>query len=245
MRPTRSAASPEPRWPVRSALWTSTSGSDFAYAGAGLGRDSDLDVVERSEGATRRGRADVVLHLRAVPSADAPGPRPGRALVVPDRGIDGRVVGALPPRSTGRVGLRGRRVAFVAFASAVLFGRLFASRVLFGMGRRMTILVAGFGSLIGGTIAVAADQVFVVALRIPGARLHALRRRSGGVRTGGRFRRGPDERDRRRHHRRLHRVHLEPAVARVDRPELQPAGSYECHRHRDARHHRRRLARTS
>ncbi|MGZ5214391.1 MAG: MFS transporter [Actinomycetota bacterium] len=55
-------------------------------------------------------------------------------------------------------------MAFVAFASAVLFGRLFASRVLYGMGRRMTILVAGFGSLIGGTIAVAADQVFVVAL---------------------------------------------------------------------------------
>jgi hypothetical protein len=54
--------------------------------------------------------------------------------------------------------------AFVAFASAVLLGRLFASRVLYGMGRRMTILVAGFGSLIGGTIAVAADQVFVVAL---------------------------------------------------------------------------------
>jgi hypothetical protein len=55
-------------------------------------------------------------------------------------------------------------MAFVAFASAVLFGRLFASRVLYGMGRRMTILVAGFGSLIGGTIAVAADQVLVVAL---------------------------------------------------------------------------------
>lgn len=55
-------------------------------------------------------------------------------------------------------------MAFVAFASAVLLGRLFAGRVLYGMGRRMTILVAGFGSLIGGTIAVAADQVFVVAL---------------------------------------------------------------------------------
>ena len=58
----------------------------------------------------------------------------------------------------------GAALAFVAFASAVLFGRLFASKVLFGMGRRMTILVAGFGSLIGGTIAVAADQLFVVAL---------------------------------------------------------------------------------
>jgi MFS family permease len=55
-------------------------------------------------------------------------------------------------------------MAFVAFASAVMFGRLFASRVLYGMGRRMTILVAGVGSLIGGTIAVAADQVFVVGL---------------------------------------------------------------------------------
>jgi hypothetical protein len=55
-------------------------------------------------------------------------------------------------------------MAFVAFASAVLFGRLFASRVLYGMGRRMTILVAGVGSLIGGSIAVAADQVFVVGL---------------------------------------------------------------------------------
>jgi hypothetical protein len=55
-------------------------------------------------------------------------------------------------------------MAFIAFASAVLFGRLFASRVLYGMGRRMTILVAGFGSLVGGMIGAAADQVFVVGL---------------------------------------------------------------------------------
>ena len=48
--------------------------------GAGPRRHRDVDVVERSEGATRRGRADAVLDLRAVPSAEAPGARPGRAV---------------------------------------------------------------------------------------------------------------------------------------------------------------------
>jgi Major Facilitator Superfamily len=53
--------------------------------------------------------------------------------------------------------------AFVAFAGALFVGRLFAARVLFGLGPRRTILVAGIGAGIGGTIAVLSDSVPVVA----------------------------------------------------------------------------------
>ena len=115
-------------------------------------------------------------------------------------------------------------MAFVAFASAVLFGRLFASRVLYGMGKRMTILVAGVGSLIGGTIAVAADQVFVVGLGYLVLGFTLVGRGAGGVRAGGRVGRRSDERDRRRDDGRLHRVHLEPAAARVGRPDASASG---------------------
>jgi hypothetical protein len=53
---------------------------------------------------------------------------------------------------------------FVAFAASMFVGRLFAGRVLYGVGRRTTIVVAGVGSLIGGMIAVAADTPLIVAL---------------------------------------------------------------------------------
>lgn len=48
-------------------------------------------------------------------------------------------------------------LTFASFAGAVFVGRLFASRILFGIGRRTTILIAGLGSLVGASIAVAAN----------------------------------------------------------------------------------------
>jgi len=53
--------------------------------------------------------------------------------------------------------------AFVAFAGALFVGRLFAARVLFGLGARRTIVIAGIGGGIGGTIAVLAHTMPVVA----------------------------------------------------------------------------------
>jgi MFS family permease len=55
-------------------------------------------------------------------------------------------------------------IVFVAFAASMCVGRLFAGRVLYGMGVRTTIVVAGVGSLIGGMIAVAANAPLAVAL---------------------------------------------------------------------------------
>jgi fucose permease len=53
--------------------------------------------------------------------------------------------------------------AFVAFAGSLFIGRLFAAKVLFGLGPRRTIVIAGIGGGIGGTIAVLADSTPVVA----------------------------------------------------------------------------------
>jgi fucose permease len=53
--------------------------------------------------------------------------------------------------------------AFVAFAGALFVGRLFAAKVLFGLGPRRTILIAGLGSTVGGTIAVLSDTTLLVA----------------------------------------------------------------------------------
>ena len=129
-------------------------------------------------------------------------------------------------------------MAFVAFASAVLFGRLFASRVLFGMGRRTTILVAGFGSLIGGTIAVAADQVFVVALGflVLGFTLSAAVPAAFGLV-------GESGEDPTNAIAAVTTVGYtgfiwSPPLLGLDRAELQPARRHERDRHRDVRHHR-------
>ena len=54
-------------------------------------------------------------------------------------------------------------IAFVAFSAAVAVGRLFAGRVLFGLGRRTTILISGTGGIIGGAIATTANDPVVVA----------------------------------------------------------------------------------
>jgi hypothetical protein len=53
--------------------------------------------------------------------------------------------------------------AFAAFSGALFLGRLFASRVLFGLGPRKTILIAGAGGAVGGTIAVATTILPVIA----------------------------------------------------------------------------------
>jgi hypothetical protein len=55
-------------------------------------------------------------------------------------------------------------VAFAAFSASLFLGRLFAGRVLFGMGSRATILIAGIGAAIGGAIAALTDSTVVVAL---------------------------------------------------------------------------------
>jgi len=53
-------------------------------------------------------------------------------------------------------------VVFVAFSSAIFLGRLFAGKVLYGLGPRTTILIAGAGSAIGGLVAIATDTIVVV-----------------------------------------------------------------------------------
>ena len=53
---------------------------------------------------------------------------------------------------------------FIAFSGTVFLGRLFAGRVLFGLGPRTTILVSGAGSAIGGAIAVTTGQAWLVGV---------------------------------------------------------------------------------
>ncbi|MGZ8565688.1 MAG: MFS transporter [Actinomycetota bacterium] len=54
--------------------------------------------------------------------------------------------------------------AFMAFSGAAFFGRLFAGRVLFGLGRRATIVVSGAGSAAAGLVTVLTTSTIVVAL---------------------------------------------------------------------------------
>jgi fucose permease len=55
-------------------------------------------------------------------------------------------------------------MAFIAFSGAIFLGRLFAGRVLFGLGARTTIIVAGLGSLAGGLLATLTDSLAVVGV---------------------------------------------------------------------------------
>jgi MFS family permease len=55
-------------------------------------------------------------------------------------------------------------LVFMAFSVAVTLGRLFAGRVLFGLGYRRTVLVSGIGSAIGGIIATLTDSSLVVGI---------------------------------------------------------------------------------
>ena len=54
-------------------------------------------------------------------------------------------------------------MGFIAFSGAIFLGRLFAGKVLFGLGPRTTIIVAGVGSLVGGLLAIVTDDLAVVA----------------------------------------------------------------------------------
>ena len=54
-------------------------------------------------------------------------------------------------------------VAFAAFSASLFLGRLFAGGVLFGKGRRTTILISGTGAAIGGVIAALTQNVGVAA----------------------------------------------------------------------------------
>lgn len=53
---------------------------------------------------------------------------------------------------------------FAAFALATTVGRLFAARLLFGLGYRRTILVSGLGSAVAGLVAVTATRPVVASL---------------------------------------------------------------------------------
>jgi MFS family permease len=55
-------------------------------------------------------------------------------------------------------------LGFSAFALATAIGRLFAGRILFGMGYKRTILFSGIGSVLAGTLAVLAPNAAVAAL---------------------------------------------------------------------------------
>ena len=151
-------------WPVRSAPPDIDFRVGLAYAAAGARRHRVLDGVEPSPKVRHVEGTQTLFSISAL--FRAPKLLVPALVVLSSFLIEGSmdVWSGLYLRDQLGASATAAAMAFVAFASAVLFGRLFASQVLFGMGRRMTILVAGFGSLIGGTIAVAADQVFVVAL---------------------------------------------------------------------------------
>ena len=55
-------------------------------------------------------------------------------------------------------------LAFIAFSGAIFLGRLFAGKVLFGLGPRVTIIVAGLGALVGGLLATLTSNLAVVAV---------------------------------------------------------------------------------
>ena len=55
-------------------------------------------------------------------------------------------------------------IAFIAFSGAIFLGRLFAGRVLFGLGARTTIIVAGVGSLAGGFLATLTQNLAIVGV---------------------------------------------------------------------------------
>jgi MFS family permease len=53
--------------------------------------------------------------------------------------------------------------AFAAFSTSLFLGRLFAGRVLYGLGRRVTIVISGLGAAAGGAVAAATSSPAVVA----------------------------------------------------------------------------------
>jgi hypothetical protein len=71
-------------------------------------------------------------------------------------------------RRTLGASILGGAAGFAAFALAIAVGRAFAARILFGMGYRRTILVAGLGSLGSGLVAVLAPNPVVAGVAFLG-----------------------------------------------------------------------------
>jgi MFS family permease len=53
--------------------------------------------------------------------------------------------------------------AFMAFSLSAFVGRLFAGRVLFGLGRGTTVLLSGIGTALAGAVAVSTHSTTIVA----------------------------------------------------------------------------------
>ena len=112
------------------------------------------NVAARARRAGRRGATGPSCRSRRSAEARRSGSQRSRCCSASssrDRWTSGRV------STCGRSSARRRPrpgAAFVAFAGALFIGRLFAAKVLFGLGPRRTIIIAGIGGGIGGTIAV-------------------------------------------------------------------------------------------
>ncbi len=118
--------------------------------------------AERSPERAAEGACSAPVGVGAPAEPGALDPGAHGALLLPRGGIDGHLVRSLPSGGARRVaGAAG--AAFVAFAGALFVGRLFAAKVLFGLGPRRTIIIAGIGGGIGGAIAVLSDTTVVVA----------------------------------------------------------------------------------
>ena len=143
-------------------------GYDYRVAlgavGSGAGVVRRVDAPHGHARGRPRGRGEPLLDLRAVPLAGAVDPGLDRAVRVPGRGLDGHVVGATTCAWKIGAGAGVAALVFMAFSTAVFLGRMFAGRVLFGLGRRRTVLVAGFGSAVGGIIATLTSSSLVVGL---------------------------------------------------------------------------------
>ena len=134
----------------------------LAAAGVALLRDGRMERAASGRRAGRRGRGGAPVRVGPATEPCALDPGAHGPLLLPRGGIDGHLVRSLPSRAARRVRGRGG-AAFAAFAGALFVGRLFAAKVLFGLGARRTIIMSGIGGGIGGTIAVLSDTTLVVA----------------------------------------------------------------------------------
>ncbi len=121
--------------------------------------------------------------------------------------------------------------AFMAFSGAAFLGRLFAGRVLFGLGRRATIVVAGAGSAAAGLVTVLTTSTIVVALAylVLGFMLSAAAPAAFGL-VEDADDEDPVGRDRRRHHDRLHGVRLGAPRDRLDQRHVRAPLRHGVHR---------------
>jgi MFS family permease len=63
-----------------------------------------------------------------------------------------------------RSGPAAAAAAFTGFSASLFLGRLFAGRVLFGLGPRRSVLIAGVGAAISGSVAALSDSTLVVGI---------------------------------------------------------------------------------